>query len=199
MRLRYSPASPFVRKVLICAHEKGIADRFELVATAPGTDATLQAENPLRQIPSLVTDDGLVLFDSPVICEYLEQLAPQPALYPAGARSRIVALRLQAIGDGIGDAALARRMESMRPDGEKSPANMARLQARVAAALDWLEANRDGLDGTPTIGSIAVACGLGYLGLRFAHEDWRPGRPGLTAWYESFAARPSLQATTPSG
>ena len=199
MRLRHSPFSPFVRKVLVCAHEKGLAGRIELVPTSPNEDATLAAENPLRLIPSLVTDDGMALFDSPVICEYLEQLAPQPALLPADPKARLAALRLQVVGDGIGDAAVGRRMEFLRPDGEKSAANMAKLGARVAAAADWLEAHRGELDGPPTLGSIAVACALGYLDLRFGHEDWRPGRPALAAWYASFCERPSMQATAAKG
>ncbi|HMR30649.1 MAG TPA: glutathione S-transferase N-terminal domain-containing protein [Geminicoccaceae bacterium] len=195
MRLRYSPASPFVRKVLVCAHEKGLAETIELVPTMPTTDSTLGQENPLRLIPTLITDEGEALFDSPAIVDYLEILAPQPALIPMSPGSRMLAMRQQAVGDGIADAAVARRGESVRPAGEQSPGHLAKLKGRVDAALDWLEAHIEELGQEPDVGRIAVGCALGYLDLRFASEDWRKGRPHLAAWAAAFDDRPSMQAT----
>lgn len=197
MRLRYSPASPFVRKVLVCAHEKGLADGIELVPTSPTTDPTLGDENPLRLVPTLITDEGIALFDSVAIVDYLEILAPQPALIPMSPGMRMLAMRQQAVGDGICDAAVARRGESIRPQGEQSPSHLAKLAARVDATLDWLEANVDELGQEPDVGRIAVACALGYLDLRFAAEDWRAGRRHLATWAAAFAERPSMQATAP--
>ena len=197
MRLRYSPASPFVRKVLACAHEKGLAGTIELVPTMPTTDPTLGQENPLRLIPTLITDEGVALFDSPAIVDYLEMLAPQPALIPMTPGGRMLALRQQAVGDGICDAAVARRGESTRPAGEQSPAQLAKLAGRMGAGLDWLEAHVDELGQEPDVGRIAVACALGYLDLRFASEDWRPGRQRLAAWAAAFGQRPSMLATAP--
>ena len=195
MRLRYSPASPFVRKVLVCAHEKSLAETIELVPTMPTTDPTLGQENPLRLIPTLVTDEGVTLFDSPAIADYLEMLAPQPALIPMSPGARMLAMRQQAVGDGIADAAVARRGESVRPPGEQSPGHLAKLKGRVEAGLDWLEAHVEELGHEPDIGRIAVACALSYLDLRFPSEDWRKGRPHLAAWAAAFGDRPSMQAT----
>ncbi len=195
MRLHHTPASPFGRKVLVCAHEKSIAGRITVVPTSPSTDAGLRALNPLAQIPTLIIDEGEVLFDSTVICHYLELIAPDPPLYPATPTALVAALRRQAIGDAICDAAVLRRMESQRPEAERSAAHDARLVGRIERALSWLEARPAELDGPPDIGHIAIACALGYLDLRFAHEPWRASHPGLARWFEAFAARPSMQAT----
>jgi len=199
MRLRHTAASPFGRKVLVCAQEKGIAAQIAVVATAPSTDLDLREDNPLGQIPTLITDDGEPLFDSTVICQYLELMAPEPVLYPAAPAALMRALRLQALGDAICDAAVARRMDSLLPEAERSPGGLARLAGRVDRALDWLEHHLDELTGPPDIGRIAVACALGYLDLRFAHEPWRGPRPKLAAWFEAFAARPSMRATAATG
>jgi glutathione S-transferase len=195
MRLRHTPASPFGRKVLVCAHEKGIAAQITVIPTTPSSDLDLRQDNPLGQIPTLITDDGEALFDSTVICQNLELMAPEPALYPAAPAALMRALRLQALGDAVCDAAVARRMESQRSEGERSAAHLERLGGRIERALDWLELRLEELTGPPDIGRIAVACGLGYLDLRFAHEPWRDPRPKLAAWFGSFAARPSMQAT----
>lgn len=195
MRLRHSPASPFGRKVLVCAHEKGIAAQLTVMLTAPSTDDTLRGDNPLGQIPTLITAEGEALFDSTVICQYLELIAPEPALYPAAPAALMRALRLQSLADAVCDAAVARRMESQRPEAERSAANLLRLAERIGRALDWLEARPEELAGAPDIGRIAAACALSYLDLRFAHEPWREPRPRLAGWHGSFAARASMQAT----
>ena len=196
MKLRYSPASPFVRKVLVVAKETGLDSRIEPVATSTTDPASgLAKENPLGKVPSLRLDDGTNLYDSRVICEYLDSLHGDPKLLPASGEARWTALRRQALGDGIMDAAVLRRMESRRPANEQSPAYGEAQRGKVTAALDLLEREADGLDGGIDIGAIAIGCALGYLDFRFAHEDWRQGRPKLARWFEGFARRPSMQAT----
>lgn len=199
MKLRHSPTSPYVRKVVMVAKELGLADRIAIEPTDPwSAETTLPADNPLSKVPALATDDGLVLFDSPVICAYLDELAGGK-LTPAG-RGRWVAARLEALGDGICDAAILRRLEgAMRPADKRWDGWADRQKRAVDRALDALEAAAGDLAGPPTIGSLAVAAALGYLDFRFAHEDWRPGRPGLAAWFETARTRPSFAETAPPG
>lgn len=202
MKLYYSPASPFVRKVRVTAAELGLDGRIEPidVAVAPIKDnPELKAANPLAKIPALVTDEGEALYDSPVICEYLAALAGKADFLPATGKARWTALRLEALGDGIMDAAVLRRYEDfLRPKDKFWPEWDAGQKAKVTAALDALEADAAALEGPVTIGTVTVACALGYLDFRFAAEDWRKGRPRLAAWYEGMAKRPSLAATKPA-
>ena len=196
MKLFYSPTSPYVRKVTACAIACGVDGQIEKVVTNPwDSPAELLAQNPLCKVPCLVTDDGVALFDSPVICEYLD-FAGRGALFPSGA-ARWRALRLQATADGILDAAILRRLDAARPQEAARAAAMERQRLAVARALDALEQEppADHLD----IGSIAVACALGYLDFRFAEEDWRPGRPRLEQWHEAMRARPEIADTSPPG
>ena len=140
MKLRYSQASPYVRKVLMVAHEVGLADRIELSPTnvwAP--DSPIVRDNPLAKIPTLLTEDGLVLFDSPVIAEYLDSLHEGRRLFPAAGRARWVALRQQAVGDGICDAAVLRRLETLRPEHLRSADWDSRQRAAIQRAFDRLE------------------------------------------------------------
>lgn len=195
MKLRYSTTSPFARKVRVVALECGLANDVEPVLSNPWAPGSpVAADNPLGKIPVLITDDGECLYDSRVICEYLDALAGG-VLFPAAGPERWTALRRQALADGIADAAVLRRMESVRPEGERSDAWSARQQAAIARALDVLEREVGDFGQAPTIGTIAIACALGYLDFRFAAEDWRRARPVLAAWYAVFAARPSLAAT----
>ena len=121
MTLRYSPTSPYVRKVMAMAIETGLIDRIKILRTDPWSpDTDLGADNPLGKVPALVLEDGTVLFDSPVICEFLDSLHDGPKLFPAPAESRWQALRLQALGDGLSDAAILRRLDSMRPEAQQS-------------------------------------------------------------------------------
>jgi glutathione S-transferase len=196
MKLRYAATSPYVRKVAICIDELGLADRVDRVETdvwAPDTD--IGETNPLGKVPTLTTDEGTVLVDSPLICEYINDLAGG-ALLPSGT-ARWKALRLQALADGIMDAAILRRLESRRPAEQQSADWSARQKRAVDRALDALEAEAGSWGTTVTLGQIAVGCALGYLDFRFGEEDWRPGRPNLAAWYKSFAERPSMQASIP--
>ncbi len=194
MKLFYSPTSPYVRKVMATAMAVGVDHLITKLPTNPHESGTeLLAANPLSLVPCLVTNDGLALFDSPVICEYLDFVGTM-LMFPAGA-ARWRALKHQAIGDGIMDAAVGRRGEQGRPAEAARDAHMQRQQAAVTRSLDQLEAEvpPDHLD----IGTIAVACALGYLDLRFAADAWRTNRPKLAAWYEKMAARPEIANTAP--
>jgi len=197
MKLFYSPTSPYVRKVMACAVQRGLAGRIEKLPTNPHEcPPALLARNPLSKVPCLVTEDGLALFDSPVICEYLDSLGDAPPLFPRpGSAARWQALKLQALGDGILDAAVGRRTAATQAGEGATPAWHARQQAVIARALDALEADPPG--GALDIGTITTACALGYLDFRFAAEPWRPGRPRLAAWYERIAAEPALAETAP--
>ena len=197
MKLYYSPASPYVRKVRICAIARGIDSRIELVPCNPNSSpAALLANNPLSKVPTLVTDDGVALFDSPVICEYLDSLGDAPPMFPAAAAARWPALKLQAMGDGILDASVPRRWEMLKPAEPGRTAWIARQKAAVDRTLDVLEA--DPPHRMLDIGSITVACALGYLDFRFAAEEWRPEHPHLAAWLEAFAENPGIAQSAPS-
>jgi glutathione S-transferase len=199
MKLRYSSASPYVRKVLAVAHETGLESRIERVPTAvwaPDTD--IGKENPLGKVPALTTDEGEVLFDSPVICEYLDSLHKGAKLFPPAGPARWKALKLQALADGILDAAILRRLEgTQRPAEQQSKKWTERQAEAVKRGMDGLERDAGSWGAAVTIGQIAAACACGYLDFRFGHEDWRRGRAGLAAWYERFSKRPSIQATVP--
>lgn len=196
MKLYYSPTSPYVRKVTACAIARGIEGRIQTVETNPHeSPPALLHDNPLSKVPCLVTEDGLALFDSPVICEYLDSVGDEMPLFPPAGASRWRALRFQAIGDGAMDAAVMRRMEQARPREAARDAVVARQEAAIARTLDALETDPPAshLD----IGTITVACALGYLDLRFAEGRWREGRPKLAHWYAGMAARPELARTGP--
>ena len=194
--LRYSPASPYARKVRIAADLLGLTDRLEIRGVDfadPGDD--IRKQNPLGKIPTLVLEDGATLYDSRVIAEYLDSLARGRKLFPAEIDQRFAALRLQALGDGICDAALLLRYEeTSRPEDTRSGAWIELQQGKVDRALAALEAAPP--SGPLDIGHIAVACALGYLDLRFAGA-WRDDHPKLAAWLDAFAEQtPSFGATS---
>jgi glutathione S-transferase len=196
MKLCYSATSPYVRKVVVAGIELGLNDRIERQPTSAWDAATKLGEiNPLGKVPALVTDGGEAVYDSPVICEYLDSLAGGGKLFPAAGPARWTALRRQALADGICDAAILRLLESRRPAGEKSEGWMARQKDAVARSLDTLET--EALGNGVDIGHIAIGITLGYLDFRFAADDWRRGRPALAKWYEGFAQRPSMATTVP--
>jgi glutathione S-transferase len=198
MKLRYSPTSPYVRKVMIAAIETGQAGKIEIEpANVWAADSDIGRQNPLGKVPALVTDGGDALFDSPVICEYLDSLHSGPKLLPPSGGARWRALRLQALGDGMLDAAILRRLEAQRPQEKQSPDWIERQKRVVARGLDALEAEAGTLEGPLTLGSIAVGCVCGYLDLRFAAERWRQGHPKLASWYEKTAKRQSFLDTVP--
>lgn len=198
MKLRYSPTSPYVRKVIVTAMETGLDDRIERQPTNPwdpGTD--LPGDNPLGKVPALLTDDGQTLYDSPVICEYLDSLGAG-RLFPASGPERWRALQQQALADGILDASILAMLESRRRPQEYCWNDWVdRQKSSVARSVDALEHEVSSFGDQLTIGQIAAGCALGYLDFRFAEDDWRRDHPILAAWYEGFAARPAMTATIP--
>jgi len=195
MILRYSAASPYARKIRIAADLLSLSDRIEIVAasTADPNDS-LRRQNPLGKIPTLITEDGASLYDSRVIADYLDHLAGAGRLIPADPSRRFEALRLQALGDGVNDAALLIRYETAtRPAALRDPASIELQQGKIDRALATLEAAPP--SGAPDIGHIAIACALGYLDLRF-EGVWRDEHPRLVAWLADFAAKvPAFDAT----
>ncbi len=197
MILRSSPPSPFGRKIKIALAvldlEREI--RIEPADTNDPSDNVRQ-QNPLGKIPVLITDDGLALYDSRVILEYLDHRASGGRIIPINPVERFPALRLQALADGIMDAAILQVYEGRWRAAEHHEARWLEHQAgKVSRALDALEGDPPGLDVTPHVGQIAAACALGYLDLRFAGR-WRAGHPRLAAWLERFAAAvPAFAAT----
>jgi glutathione S-transferase len=203
MKLHSSPTSPFGRKVKVVAQEAGLFAQLavSVAQTSPvGPDLGLVGDNPLGKIPCLVLEDGTILFDSPVICEYLDTQHGGDRLFPADGAARWTALRLQALGDGIMDAALLARYETfLRPEPYRWAAWIDGQLDKVGRSLDRLEAVEVAAFGDRVdIGTITTACALGYLDFRFAALGWRSGRQQLAAWYERFAARPSMRQTVPS-
>jgi len=202
MKLMYSPTSPYVRKVMILAIERGLDRKIEKLpqaASPMGGNKVLEKANPLGKVPALELDNGMTLFDSPVICEYLDSKHRGDKLFPASGARRWKALRLQAIGDGILDAALLARYETaMRPEKLRWTDWLDGQKRKLAQALDQLEKEAKDLAGGLTIGQVTVACALGYLDFRFGDMNWRKGRPKLAAWYDKFSRRKSMQATIPA-
>lgn len=199
MKLLHSATSPYVRKVSVTAHEKGLIDQIEVVAVnSMQEDAVLLAANPLSKVPALVFDDGSAMFDSPLLCEYLDSLGDAPKLIPESGADRWAVLRHQATTDGLLDAAFGFVMENRRPESERSAMWMERWLNAINRSLDVMEAEIDSFGEVLTLAHISLGCALGYLDLRYKGiVDWRDAHPKLSAWYEVFASRPSMQATVP--
>ena len=200
MKLLMAGPSPFVRKVLVLLHETGQSGDVETVtvSAAPGgTDATLKAANPVGKIPALVRDEGRTLYDSRVICRYLDDRAGA-GLYPEKGWDTLV---LEATADALMEAAVLMVYEKrFRPEEIWSSDWIEAQWGKVEGALDALNARwMSHLAGPMDIGHIGVGCGLGYLDFRHGDRDWRKGRDALAGWFESFAARPSMTETAPQG
>jgi glutathione S-transferase len=198
MKLHWSPRSPYVRKVMVVAHELGLADRIETVRTVVGGTTPhreLMRENPLGKIPTLILEDGTIIYDSPVICEYLDTVHGDARLFPAWPE-RLVALRRLALGDGMLDIALAWLGERFRPPERQSEPHMALWEGKLRVCVDALEHEKLD-DGRFTIGHIAIGIALSYLDFRFADLAWREGHPRLAEWHAAFDARPSVVANPP--
>jgi glutathione S-transferase len=200
LKLYYSPASPFVRKVLVAAHELGLVDRIEIVpcnANPINRDRSVVAHNPLGKIPTLVTDDGAVLYDSRVICVYLDAQGGNRLILADG-KARLTALVQQALADGINDAAILARYETaMRPEALRWDAWTAGQLEKVKSGLAEVEKQALQFGDRVDIGTIAIGCALGYLDYRFASLAWRDGHPNTAAWFEWFDGRDSMVATRP--
>jgi glutathione S-transferase len=200
LKLFHAAASPFVRKCLVAADELGLRDRIELVSAAAHPvkrDAALVAHNPLGKIPTLITNDGAVLYDSRVICEYLNVLG-HGELLPRDGPERFTVLVEQALADGIMDAAVLARYEMVaRPEPLHWRDWLEGQLAKVTSGLGALEARAAILGERVDLGTIAFGCALGYLDFRFAALGWRDKHPKAAAWFERFGARPSMVATRP--
>ncbi len=201
MKLYWSSRSPFVRKVMVFAHETGLASRIELARTLvvmsnPNLD--LMKVNPLGKIPTLITDDGKVLHDSLLICEYLDSLHAGPRLFPPSGEERWQALLWHALGNGMLDALVLWRNETLKPQGQRGADLLAAFELKTRRAAAALESEADILRRMPFgIGHVAIGVALGYIDFRFPELDWRAGHPALAGWYAKFAERPSAQATVP--
>ncbi len=195
MKILFSPFSPYVRKCLVTAHELGLADRVQLMpsnAHPVNRDPEIIASNPLGKVPTFFTEDGQVLYDSRVICEYLNDLAGG-ALIPASGAARWETLTLQALGDGMLDAALIARYEDVaRPDELKWPQWRAAQLDKCTTSLTHLDRHPELLAGRVDLGALAIGCALWYLGQRFADFDWRAGHLAVANWYAEFGRRPSM-------
>lgn len=199
MKLRYSTTSPYARKCWVVAAETGLESRLDFVVTnAWSPDTDLSRDNPLCKVPCLITEGGEALFDSPVICEYLDSLHDGQKLFPPVGGARWEQLRLAALADGILDAALVKRLEAtMRPEDKRWSDWTDRQTRAITRALDVMEEECAGWGRDFLIGQIGAAVALGYLDLRFAAEDWRTAHPNLARWYAEAAKRPSMVKSEP--
>lgn len=201
MKLHWSPRSPFVRKVMIFAHETGLAGRIERVRTVVAMtrpNAALMLDNPLSKLPTLVLDDGRVLFDSSVICEYLDGLHAGAPLLPKSGPQRWQVLRWHALGNGLLDMLVLWRNERDREPLRQLQELLDACASKNAATLARLDEEAAALDAAPFgLGHIAIVCALGYLDFRFAGLDWRAGHPRIAAWFAAQSQRASVRMTVP--
>src|SRR5262245_55768370 len=201
MKLRVNKASPFARKVRIMAREAGLTGQVEEIETTVSpvnANEDLARENPLVKIPALVMDSGDTLYDSGVICEYLDTLHAGSRFFPAAGPQRFAALRRHALTDGILEAAVLCRYETaVRPERLRWNDWIDGQKRKIFGGLTVLEREVDTWSGDFDIGQIGVACALGYLDFRFADWNWRSGHPRLAAWYERASKRSSVSETAP--
>ena len=198
MKLHWSPKSPYVRKVMVCAHELGLVERLELVRSVAAMlkpNPRLMQDNPLSKIPTLVLPDGFALFDSVVICEYLDELG-QGTLFPKQGADRWQALRWHALADGMLDAAILWRNERERE--APLPALIDAFELKMQASLKQLDDETQALAEMPfSIGHVTVGCALGYLDYRFDGFGWRSLAPRLADWHAELRQRASFRNTEP--
>jgi glutathione S-transferase len=202
MQLRFSPTSPFVRKVRITAIEAGLQDQIEHITTDPWSAETdLRQSNPLSKVPCLITDEGDAIYDSPVICEYLDSLNTGPKLFPEDPTTRFKVLTLAAAADGMTDAGILHLVESVRrPQELKWDWWDERQQTTMQTAMTVLNEAAPSMatkDGPITIAEITAGSGLGWVDLRFPSLDWRLSNAALAGWFEKISERPSFKETVP--
>ncbi|WP_066800837.1 glutathione S-transferase family protein [Sphingomonas soli] len=199
MKLHWSPRSPYVRKTMIAAHVLGVADRIERVrsvAVMTRPNPAIMADNPLNKIPTLVLEDGTVLVDSRVICEYLDALSSGPHIFPAPGPARWQALSWAARADGLLDLLILWRNEREKPSETRTAAWIDAFREKAGATLDRFEQELAAIESQPFgIAHIGLGCALGYLDFRFADLGWREGRPQLARWYRGFEEHPAAIAT----
>lgn len=202
MKLWMSSGSPFARKARVLAREKGLKDRIEEVRATVSPVETIEElsrRNPLAKIPVLLSEDGDLLYDSSVICAYLDSLHDQPKAIPPSGRERFAALRLESLADGMLDAAVLSRYETgLRPQALRWDDWIEGQRRKILGGLAELEAHVAEWPAEPLIGQIAAACALGYLDYRFPSWDWRAEHPRLAKWFSGFSERASMRETMPS-
>ena len=200
MQLWYGPPSPFSRKVRVAIIECGLEVRVTTVPVVTMNDnPDLAAINPLMKVPTLVTDENCALYDSRVICEYLDALDGRHQLIPARFDARLRTLCRQALGDGLMEALIFIKVPLRRPLGDETSAIIIeRQKARIERSLDVLEAEAAEMQSEgANVGCIAVACALGWQDFNFPAWGWRATRPRLAAWFETFSKRASMRDTVP--
>ena len=201
MKLRYAVTSPYVRKVLVVAMETGLDKRIEKVpatVTPTAANADVAKENPLGKIPALTIEGGETLYDSRVICEYLDSLHSGAKLFPASGGRRWRALRQQALADGILDAGILTRYETfLRPKEMQWPDWIQGQLRKATQGLAAIEQEADSLGDPLDIGQIAIGCAIGWLEFRKPAGEIRPTYPKLFKWYDKFSQRPSMTETVP--
>ncbi len=198
MQLYMSANSPYARKARVVAHELALHNSVEMVEVNPRNPSTgFWDINPLAKIPALVTNNGDIIYDSPVICEYLNEVEGDGHLLSQDIRERWRTRTLVALVDGILDAGMAVRLENMRPEEERSAAWIEKQLATACRGMDTLEKNVPEFDNKVDLGTIGVACAIAWLQLRHGDHDWLGKRPQLNDWYEQFTKRDSFQETLP--
>ena len=202
MKIFFSTSSPYVRKCMAVAHELGVADRIEKLpnaAHAINRDANIVKSNPTGQVPTFFCDDGTVLFDSVVICEYLDATFGGK-LFPKSGRERWARLTEHAAADGIlGAALLARYEATLRPETLRWPDWSSSQLKKIRSGVEWVEGIAESLPDRVDIGTLAIGCALGYLDFRFSDMNWRSQAPKAADWFAGFSQRAAMTATAPRG
>jgi glutathione S-transferase len=198
MKLFFAPLSPFARKCRVVVIEKKLEGEVELVNAPPmDNPPELLAANPLATVPALLTNKGKIFCESPVICEYLDSLSPEPALIPAEPKQRFDTLALAALADGIMDAAVACVLESRRPEDRRYPEWVERKENAIKRTISVIAHRKFDMGMPLDIGIINVVVALGYVSFRLPHMDWRKDYPVLAQWYDAMSQRPSFALTAP--
>jgi glutathione S-transferase len=186
---------------MVTAIELDLVQQIELLPSTAhpvNRDPRIVASNPLGKVPTLITDQGMALYDSHVICEYLDSLTSPPGIFPPIGDSRWVALRDQSLADGMLDAALLVRYENaIRPEGSRSQPWIEGQMDKITKSLQFIEMFAPASAARVDIGTISFACALGYLDFRFEHVEWQRSCPRAAAWFEEFSLRDSMQKTRP--
>lgn len=197
MKLYYSKTSPYSRKVRMMIHDKGLQQAITSVACNPFDEAPeLEAANPLGKVPTLILDDGSPMYDSPVICAYLDTLTSDRLITESG-RERWNILRWEALCDGVLDATYNIVMERRRDALEQSASWIEQWNSQVIRSLDHAEASINTLPAQISLAQLSLGAALGYLDFRLPDLDWRNQCPALAAWYDDFSEREAMQNTRP--
>jgi len=197
MKLFYSPTSPFARKALVAAHERGIADQVELEQVTLQGHPDLKTSNPLEKVPALVLDDGTAIYDSIVIVSHFDGLGSGPRLIPDDQAQRTAILLRHALADGIMEAAVAAVTETRRPEDKIWSDFLEKQKSKITRGLDALDGETAAMGEAVDVANLSVVCALDYVDFRLGDMGWRAGRDALAAWHESFGGRPSLIGTRP--